>query len=373
MPSAADKEKPKRRNKGQRPETRRKYREAIEACDSMEYIDLNISQIAALFHLNATALGNQLRAHYPDIVPRRERERHKRGIADNLPRGVRPESEENYEPAVRLLRDSDYTIEQAADMCNVSYPGLRQHIIFYHKDVEQLRDIKRRKGKRTPRTGTVSGTGAIRQVKDDVCRKYAEGVRMYRDTSLPITEIAKRVGVNVNSFRHHLRTWHKALMFERRGEKIPPGASDRADFGDTKRYDKSVAEKYADAINLLKTQGNATDLSDSESVKVSENSVESVAKRFGFTPEVFRAYLKEHEPELFASLGMVTLPNGRQVLRRSYEKYRPAIEAYSKGGTAAVGQESLRAIAARLGLPYKSLSSFIRRNFPNMLTSRRLQ
>ena len=66
------------KNKGQRPATREKYREAVEACDSMDFIDMNVSQIAREFGLNATALANQLRAHYPWIVPRREAERRRR-------------------------------------------------------------------------------------------------------------------------------------------------------------------------------------------------------------------------------------------------------------------------------------------------------
>lgn len=343
---SGDPQKNIRKNKGQRPETRKKYREAIEACDSVEYINLNISQIASMFHLNASALSSQLRTHYPEIIPRREAQRRQKGIADNIHRGVRKESAAIYKEAIQMLRNTDYTIERVAELCNVSYTGLRQHIIFYHKDIAELRDVKRRKGKDNPRIGTVAGNGKIRRMSEEIKQRYATGVELYRTTSLPITEISKRIGVNVSTFRHHLETWHKRLMFERRGAKIPDDASDRESFGDAKRYKKSTAEKYAIAIELLKT---------------TDTTVESISKKFGFIPEVFRAYLKEHEPELFESLGMMTLPNGRLVLKRSYEKYREAIDAYANTS------DTLKSIAARFCLTYNSLGGFIRRNMPELI------
>ena len=36
----------------------RKYKEAVQACDSIRYIDLNVSQVARKFGVNATALAN---------------------------------------------------------------------------------------------------------------------------------------------------------------------------------------------------------------------------------------------------------------------------------------------------------------------------
>lgn len=343
---SGDPQKTIRKNNGQRPETRKKYREAIEACDSEDYIEFNISQIARIFHLTGTALANQLRTHYPDIIPRREEERRKRGIADNIHRGVRKESTDIYQEAIQMLRDTDYTIKKVAELCHVSFSGLRQHIIFYHKNIAELRGVKRRNGKEKPKIGSVAGNGKIREMSKEIKQRYALGVELYRTTSLPITEISKRIGVNVNTFRHHLKTWHKQLMFERRGAEMPTDASDRESFGDTKRYRKSTAEKYAEAIELLKT---------------TDTTVESISKKFGFIPEVFRAYLKEHEPDLFESLGMMTLPNGKLVLKRSYEKYREAIEAY------ATTSESLKSIASRCGLIYNSFGGFIRRNMPELI------
>lgn len=347
---SGDPDKTIRQNKGQRPETHLKYREAIAACDSEEYINLNISQIARLFHLNGTALANQLRMHYPDIIPRREAERRRRGIADNIPRGVRKTAVDSYARAVEMLSDTDMTVEEVAEKCGVSFTGLRQHLIFYHKDLVEQRDTRRNEGKSKPKIGRMAGNGRLRRMSDEIERKYAEGVELYRTTSLPVSEIAQRIGVNVNTFRHHLKAWHKRLMFERRGVSITDDSTDRPTFDGTKRYSRATGEKYAEAIEILKT---------------TESSVESVAKKFGFVPEVLRAYLKEHEPQLFESLGMIRLPNGRSVLKRSYDKYREAIEAYSTTG------ESLKSISQRLGLNYNSLGGFIRRSLPELLHTHR--
>lgn len=61
-----------RGSKGQTTSAHYKYKDAIAACDSVEYIEYNISQIARIFDVNCSALASQLRRHYPEIVPRRE-------------------------------------------------------------------------------------------------------------------------------------------------------------------------------------------------------------------------------------------------------------------------------------------------------------
>ena len=49
--------------RGQLPASRIKYKDAIEACRSMEYIELNVSQIARQFSLEGSNWGRQLRTH----------------------------------------------------------------------------------------------------------------------------------------------------------------------------------------------------------------------------------------------------------------------------------------------------------------------
>lgn len=71
----------------QQPASRVEYKEAFEACSSMDYIEYNLSQIARRFGLDGTNLGKQLRTHYPGVVERSEEVRKRLGLSDNLPRG----------------------------------------------------------------------------------------------------------------------------------------------------------------------------------------------------------------------------------------------------------------------------------------------
>lgn len=76
-------------------------------------------------------------------------------------------------------------------------------------------------------------------------------------------------------------------------------------------------------------------------------------------------YLKEHCPELAAQRGMTKAAGGKLVSRRSQEKYAEAIRLYE------TTPDSLKSIAARLGLVYKSLGGYVRRNHPEVLERRR--
>lgn len=335
-----------RNAKGQSAETRRKYRDAIEACDSMEYINLNISQIARKFKLDGAALANQIRAHYPEILERREAERRRLGIADNYQRGAQRFSAEAYAAPVRLLRETDMTIEAAADACNVSFSGLRQHLLFYHRDLVASREQRRAEGKEHPRIGRMSGNGSIRRARPDDSAKYAEAVELYRTTAMTVSEICALTGHSQEAFANHLRQWHKKLMFARRGAEMPSGNTDRPDFGGVRRMVPSVAEKYAPAIAALAS---------------GERSVEETAREFGLDAGVFRKYLRHHRPDLWERMGMTGLDGGRRVLRRSSEKYAEAIELYRTTA------EPLKSIAERFGITYNSIGGFLRRNMPDII------
>ncbi len=256
--------------KGQSLRTRLKYREAIEACADPAYIEYNVSQVARLFDLDGPALASQLRVHYPDVIPARERLRHRLGIADNIHRGPRPVSIETYRDAVRMYLDTDLTIPEVAERCKVPAGGLSQFMRFYHPDV--------------------------------------------------IDAKAKR---------------REAL---RRKPEVPDISAPR-----TPRYLDSTREKYSEAISSLKHN---------------PRPVTEAAAEFGLNADVFREYLKTHEPELVAAQGMVRLSGGKLVKRSSYEKYRPAIEEYANS------PESLRSIAERHGIVYNSLMGFVSRNCP---------
>ena len=331
---------------GQRVMAHEKYKEAIEACDSEEYLKFNISQIARLFGLNGTALANQLRMHYPDIFERREKERHRRGLNDNQHRGARPQAIRQYAEAVEMYRTTDLTIKEIAELCKVSFTGFRQHVQFYHQDIRRKRMEVREKNVRQTRKGKRNGNNGLHVPRVEVAEKYARAVELYRTTDLSVEEISRREGLALPGLRFHLRVWHSDLMMERRGVNAEREENPYEKLGSTKRYSKAAGSKYAEAIRCLKE---------------CDRSVCSVAKEYGFHPEVFRAYLREHEPELIAERGMMQAANGKRVKKSSAEKYAEAIRLLEEG------HDSLKEICRKLGLVYNSVGGFVRRNYPELL------
>ena len=336
---------------GQRPETHAKYKEAIAACDSMEYIACNVSQIAREFGLDGTNLARQLITHYPDVLEFRERTRQQLGLNDNLPRGMRQWCKEQYAEAVELLRADRYiTLQDAAKRCNVSYTGLKQNLIFYNKELVENRIKIRERAVRQQRKGKITGRGTLHAPSPETIEKYAEALHWYRTTPLSARKIAKQTGVSIKGFYEYLQTWHKDLVCRRKG--IPYEEGKPVDWSSVRRYNPATAAKYADAIARLKEGGLTT---------------AKVAAEFGLHPECFRQYLKEHEPELHASLGMKKTENGKMVSPQSMEKYAEAIRLYE------TTPESLKSIARRFGLHACSLGQFIKRHFPELMERRNLR
>lgn len=330
--------------RGQLPATRAKYREAIKACDSMDYIELNVSQIAREFGLDGTNLGRQLRTHYPGVIERREKVRERLGISDNLPRGTRRFCNEQYAGAVELLRSDRYiTVQEAAERCNVSYSGLEQHLLFYHKELVGKRIRIREQAVRQQRKGKITGRGTLHAPKPETVALYAEALHLYRTTPMSARRIAAEMKVSRKGFYEYLQKWHMDLVCRRKG--IPYEEGRPVDWSKVRKYNPATKAKYAAAIDRLKESGLPT---------------AKVAAEFGLHPECFRQYLKEHEPELYADLGMARTESGRMVSRKSMEKYAEAVRLY---GTTA---ESLKSLARRFGLNDCSLGQFIRRHFPEL-------
>ena len=201
-----------RSRSGQTPAAYEKYKAAIRACDDTAYIEFNVSQVARIFGLNGTGLGNQLRLHYPEILERREAERHRLGLNDNQQRGVRPQCLERYAAAVELLRTSDKTVAEAAAECGVSAPGLSQHVLFYHKELIRGRAGKRQRAVACKRKGGLMGNGRRHEPLPELEERYREAVRLYDRTPMTLKEIAGKTGVGMQALRHHLHTWHKELV-----------------------------------------------------------------------------------------------------------------------------------------------------------------
>lgn len=335
----------------QLPITREKYRKAIDACASLEFIVFNVSQIAHAFNLDGTGLGRQLRTHYPEILKFREDKWLELGIDDHLPRGMRAFSKEQYAKAVELLSGSNYlTIEEVAIQCNVSQSGLLQHLRFYHRDLVRQRIKIRKNAIRQQLKGKITGRGTIHSPKQGTVEKYADALYLYRTTPMSIRQIAMKTGVSKKGFYEYLHSWHKDLICQRRN--IPYKEGERIDFSQVRKYNPATAAKYAEAIYRLKE----CDLP-----------MAVIAAEFGLHPETFRNYLKEHEPELYARHRMVKVGNGRVMSNRSMDKYGEAVRLYGET------RESLKSLARRFGVNECSLRDFIKRHFRELTELRKKQ
>lgn len=179
-----------------------KYAEAVEACKSLEYIDLNVSQVARKFNVNGTALANYMRLHYEEIPIWRENVRRMLGIGDNVHRGVRPECEEQYVLAVEMYKSTDKTIPEIAEICQVSIGGLSQHMRFYHKEVIRKRKAERKAAKKNRIIGKICGNGQIHCPQQKTVEKYREALELYKNSNLIIKEIVRKTGVPLEGFRN---------------------------------------------------------------------------------------------------------------------------------------------------------------------------
>ena len=324
-----------------------KYKNAVEACDTMAYIDLNVSQVARKFGVEGTPLANFMRVHYPEILTRREEVRRKLGINDNVWHGARRECVEQYADAVELYRDTDLTIPAVAEKCGVSESGLSQHLRFYHKDVLAGKRKERKEATGRKREyGQLLGNGQKYKPSPETEKKYAEALSLYKTTSLTMKEIVKRTAVSAEGFRWYVHKWHKDLVLERLG--VSGEIDERTDLRRARNKMKTTAAKYEKAI---------------ESLKRNPRQLSKVAAEFGFNPEVFRMYIHRHEPELAKAHGMKQLANGKLVSRSSDERYAEAIRLY------ATTCRGLRAIASELGLVYKSVYGFLHRNYPDVIAA----
>lgn len=321
-----------------------KYAEAVEACKSLEYIDLNVSQVARKFNVNGTALANYMRLYYEEIPIWRENVRRMLGIGDNVHRGVRPECEEQYVLAVEMYKSTDKTILEIAEICQVSIGGLSQHMRFYHKEVIRKRKAERKAAKKNRIIGKICGNGQIHCPQQKTVEKYREALELYKNSNLIIKEIVRKTGVPLEGFRNYLRVWHRDLMLERRGGEKVDCKEVYIDLAKTKCYLKSTAAKYGAAI---------------DSMKNNLRPVTQVAAEYGLNADTFRSYLWEHEPDLVSQCGMVKNENGKYTSRQAMEKYAEAVRLYETTTT------NLKSIAERLGVVYNSLSGYIRRNCPD--------
>lgn len=322
-----------------------KYKDAVAACDSLDYIDLNLSQVARKFGLDGMSLVNFMHIHYEDTLVWREKVRRRLGISDNVWRGARPECVEQYAEAVSLYKNTNYTVPEIADLCQVSEGGFMQHLRFYHKNILEQKRMQRKatmNDRKMP--GDLTGNGRTYRPWPQTEQRYAEALQLYKETSLTLKEIVRRTGVPAEGFRAYLHKWHKELVVERAGITGP--TDEHTNLCRERRRMKTTAAKYQKAI---------------ESLKENPRPVAHVAAEFHFNPETFRNYLRKYESELALQQGMKRSDNGKKVLRRSEEKYAEVIRLYT------TSTESLKSIAQRLGLNEKSVGGYLRRNYPELI------
>ena len=184
--------------------------------------------------------------------------------------------------------NSYVTVPEVADSCGLSYTGLEQHLLFYHKDLVKRRIRIRKKALRRQRKGEITGRGTVHAPSPELVEKYAEAVHLYATTPMSAARIAGKTGVSKKGFYEHLQRWHLDLVCRRKN--IPYEEGRLVDWSKVRKYNPATKAKYAEAIRRLKESGLPT---------------AQVAAEFGLQPEAFRSYLKEHEPELYARKGMV--------------------------------------------------------------------
>lgn len=139
-------------------------------------------------------------------------------MGDNLPRDTRQHCKKQYSKAVELLRSDRYiTTQEVADSCGVSYAGLEQHLLFYHKDLVKRRIKIREKAVGQKRKGEITGRGTLHAPPSpETKEKYAEAVRLYATTPMSALRIAKMTGISRNRFYDYLHNWHMDLVCKRK-------------------------------------------------------------------------------------------------------------------------------------------------------------
>ena len=267
---------------GQSIPAHRKYRSAILACSDIAYIEYNISQIAEMFGLDGTGLASQLRFHYPDVIPERERVRREYGLADNIHRGVRQWCAEAYAEAVVMYRDTDMTVREVADACNVSMGGLSQHLQFYNKSIVRQKADRRNSRVNSSdahRSGTLAGNGQKYGPKPETVEKYAKALELYRSSPMKLKDIARSAGVPYEGLRNYIRSWCRAEKQPARPEPEPVAPKCMVRRADGKLVKRSSSEKYAKAIEEFAT---------------SAETLKEIAERHGLVYNSLSAYVRRN-------------------------------------------------------------------------------
>lgn len=326
--------------------SRMKYGEAIAACGSEEYVRLTVKAIAEKFHVSPNGLWGQLHSHYPEIIKFREKRRFELGISLHHRRGPQLITVETYSDAIKLLEDPKVTLQEAAEQTGVTLAGLRCYYLRNCKDLQKSREKSRREAMSTRGEGRMSGLGGIRKINEKNRGQYEEALRLFRETTMTVKDIAHQTGMKYYKLLYYLKYWNRDLVIARKSAE-PESLPGSTNLINSPHRNIWTTEKYAEAVKTLEE---------------GTSSVERLCKESGLSPECLRDYLKKYYPDLHLKYGQTTLDNGKKVLGRSYAKYAPAIEELKSNP----GLE-LKTLAEKHGLVYNSFTAFLRRNFPDLL------
>lgn len=337
---------------GQRPETEKQYRDAILSCMSIEHLELTVTDIARKHDVKPECLRNQLKRHFPEIIPKRERIRNLLGCSRPGNKGLKIATVEKYSESVQMLRETSLTIRQVAFQCDVSYRGLQQHLLFYHKDIAESRMLFRTDAllQAIPcgeSRGTPSATGGLRRPRAETEALYEPAVKMFQETDCTLTQIAARCGVKVHTLAGYLARWYPDSVEKRRMEREAKWAAKKQER--MNQPDRSVSalarQRYTPAIALLR---NGMTLS-------------QAANSLGVDLTNLSAWFRKNHPEVLeeTKAGMMILPSGEKTLRRTYERYLPIAEYITTHPA-----QSTRYLAEKFHVPESSLVRYISKYFP---------
>jgi|GEM_PF-2018168 len=300
---------------GQHPETEARYREAVIACKSFENLTLTIQEIARMYDLKPECLRNQLKRHFPNVIQEREKLRDMMGYAIPGNKGLKNNTIKQYAEAIEMLRDASLTVKEVASRCGVSYQGLQQHLIFYHKDIAEKRMLSRTDSLLRPVVaGTITGSGGIHQPRPGVVALYAPALELYRTTQMSVPEIAKRCGVAPHNFESYIRKWHKDDMEERRlqREERIRRKKEQEETRSKCTLSQKARMKYGRAVEYLSAGMTLT----------------QTASELGVDVTNLSGWLRRNQPEVLeiCKVGMMRLPSGKLVSRKTWEKYEPVAQ-----------------------------------------------
>ena len=297
---------------GQHPETEARYRDAVQACQNIENLSLTITEIARSYDLAPECLRNQLKRHFPNVIPQREKLRESLGFSSKGNRGLKASTVAKYAEAVEILRNSTLTVREVASQCGVSYQGLQQHLLFYHKDIAESRMLARTDALLRPvKKGELAATGGVRVPRPEAEKLYAPAVELYSTTTLSVPEIAKRFGLAPHNLESYLRKWHKDEV-EKRQRAREKALKEKKDKGRKPSRFEVVEMKYAPAVERLRAG----------------ESFSEAALALGLSGDNLRWWVKRHDPDLAEAViraNMVLLPEGTYCQRESWQLFKDAV------------------------------------------------